>query len=44
MTEFLIEWIINRSMIPEDPETRVKLWLSMLEIVKTNLKSGQLKQ
>ena len=29
-------------MIPEDPETWVKLWLSMLEMVKTNLKSGQL--
>ncbi len=42
MTKFLIKWKINRSMIPEDPEMRVKLWLSMLEMVKTNLKSGLL--
>jgi hypothetical protein len=42
MTKFLIKWQMNLSMIPEDPVKRSKLWISMLELIKSNLKSGDM--
>ena len=42
MTKYHIKWLMNLSMIPEDPEKRAKLWLSMLEMIKSNLKSGNM--
>jgi len=42
MTKFHITWKLNPLLIPEDPEKRTKLWLSMLEMVKTELSTGGL--
>jgi hypothetical protein len=41
MTKYHIKWKLNPLTEPEDPEKRVKLWLSMLEMVKADLKSGR---
>jgi hypothetical protein len=35
-----MKWHLNQMFIPTNPEERVKLWLSMLESVKADLKSG----
>ena len=40
-TRFHIKWQLNPLTTPEDPDKRVKLWMSMLEMVKTELKSGR---
>lgn len=41
MSKFLIKWQLNPLMTPADPEERAKLWLSMLEMVKAELNSGE---
>jgi hypothetical protein len=41
MTKYHLKWQLNPLMTPDDPEKRAKLWISMLEMVKTSLKSGE---
>ncbi|MDD1751718.1 MAG: hypothetical protein LUQ38_01340, partial [Methanotrichaceae archaeon] len=41
MTKYHIKWQLNPLTTPEDPEKRAKLWISMLEMVKADLKSGR---
>jgi hypothetical protein len=43
MTKFYLRWHLNRMLIPTNAEERVKSWLSMLELVKADLKSGGLR-
>jgi len=43
MSRFYLKWNLNYSATPSDPEQRVKLWLSMLEMVKADMKGGKLK-
>lgn len=43
MAKFYMRWEINQLLCPANPEERVKNWLSMLEMVKADLKSGALK-
>ncbi len=40
MTKFYMRWHLNPVLIPTNPEERVKSWMSMLEMVKADLKSG----
>ena len=42
MTKFKIEWEKNPSMMPDDTVKMVKINLSLLEMVKADLKSGKL--
>jgi len=42
MTRFYLRWQLNPMFTPTNPEERVKLWLSMLELVRAELKSGSL--
>jgi hypothetical protein len=41
MTKYHIKWQLNPLTTPEDPEKRAKLWISMLEMVKADLRSGR---
>ena len=43
MPKFYIKWQLNPLATPATPEERVKLWLSMLEMVKDDFKTGRLK-
>jgi hypothetical protein len=43
MSRFYLKWNLTSSATPSDPEQRVKLWLSMLEMVKADMKAGKLK-
>jgi hypothetical protein len=40
MTKFYMRWHLNPMLIPTNPEERMKLWMSMLELVKADIKSG----
>ena len=42
MPKSWMRWKLNPQFTPVDPEERGKLWLSMLEMVKADLKSGAL--
>lgn len=42
MPRYYMRWQMNHTFIPPDPEARVKLWLTMLEMVKAELKAGGL--
>lgn len=42
MPKFYMKWHLNPVFIPTNAEERVKLWMSMLESVKADLKSGGL--
>ena len=42
MSKFYMRWHLNPILIPTNPEERVKLWISMLELVKADIKSGAL--
>ena len=42
MTKFFMTWHLNPMLIPTNAEERVKLWMTMLELVKADLKSGAL--
>ncbi len=42
MTRFYMKWQLDPLFTPHHPEERVTLWLSMLEMVKADLKSGGL--
>ena len=42
MTKFYMRWHLNRMLIPTNAEERVKSWMSMLELVKAELKTGGL--
>jgi hypothetical protein len=42
MTKFYMRWHLNPMLIPTNAEERVKLWMSMLDMVKSDLKSGAL--
>ena len=37
-----MRWQLNPMFTPANPEERVKLWLSMLEMVRADLQSGSL--
>ena len=43
MSRFYVKWNLASSATPADPEQRVRLWLSMLEMVKADMKTGRLK-
>lgn len=42
MTKFSMRWHLSHMFIPTDAEERMKLWMSMLEMVKADLQSGAL--
>lgn len=42
MAKYYMKWQMNQMIIPANPEERVKLWLTMLEMVRAELKSGSL--
>ncbi len=42
MTMFYMRWELNPMLVSPDPEERGKLWITMLEMVKAELKSGAL--
>jgi len=42
MPKSWVRWQLNSQFTPVDPEERVKLWLSMLDMVKADLKTGTL--
>ena len=42
MAKFYFRWHLNPMLIPTKPEELGKLWISMLEMVKADLKSGAL--
>ncbi len=44
MPKFLILWEIDPTFTPKTPEERLKLWLTMLNMVKTDLQAGALKE
>ncbi len=37
-----MKWHLNSMLIPTNPDERVKLWITMLEMVRADLKSGAL--
>lgn len=37
-----MRWHLNPMLIPTNPEERTKLWMTLLERVKGNLRSGEL--
>jgi hypothetical protein len=42
MTRYYMRWHLNPLTVPVNPEERGKLWITMLEMVKADLKSGAL--
>jgi hypothetical protein len=42
MSRYYMKWQINPLTVPARPEERVKLWISLLDMVKADLKSGML--
>jgi hypothetical protein len=42
MTRFYMRWQLDPLFTPHSPEERVKLWLTMLEMAKADLRSGSL--
>ena len=42
MPKFHVKWELNPHMTPASAEERVKLWLSMLEMVKKEMQTGKL--
>ena len=44
MPKFLILWEIDPTFTPKTPEERLKLWLTMLNMVKADLQAGALKE
>ena len=42
MPKSWIRWQLNSQYIPADPEEKTKLWASMLERVKADLKAGMM--
>ena len=40
MPKSWVRWQMNMQFTPLDPEERVKLWLSMLNMVKADLETG----
>jgi hypothetical protein len=42
MTKFCILWQKNLSLLPEDPVKLTQLYISQLEMVKAELKSGKI--
>jgi hypothetical protein len=43
MTKYYMKWKMNPMTVPADPGERVNYWLSLLEGVRAQLKSGDLK-
>jgi len=43
MSKFYIRWQLNPQWTPATPEERVKLWLSLLEMVKPDIRAGKAK-
>ena len=43
MPKFFMKWQIDTTKTPVNPEERMKLWLSMLEMVKADLEAGVIK-
>ena len=43
MSRFYLKWNLTSLATPADPEQRAKLWLSMLQMVKGDMKDGKLK-
>jgi hypothetical protein len=42
MTKYHINWRMNLKLMPTDPAERIKLQLAMLEMVRADLKSGNI--
>jgi hypothetical protein len=42
MTRYYSSWHINPALIPTNPEERMKLWHTLLERVKAEMKTGAL--
>lgn len=42
MPKFHVNWKLNPHMTPASAEEKVKLWLSMLEMVKIEMQTGKL--
>jgi hypothetical protein len=42
VAKYFMKWQMNHTMIPANPEERGKLWISMLEMVRAEMKSGAL--
>lgn len=40
MSRFHVTWEMNLQEMPKTPEERVKLWITLLEMVKADLKAG----
>jgi hypothetical protein len=40
MTKYYAKWIMNPLEIPKSPEERMKLWQSMLEMMKSFMAAG----
>ena len=40
MPKFYVKWQLDPAKTPADPEERAKGWLSMLEMVKADMKAG----
>src|SRR4030065_1518864 len=40
MPKFYIKWRMEPTNVPVEPEARIKGWLSMLEMVKADMKAG----
>ena len=43
MAKFYIKWWLDPSRVPVDAKERAKGWLSMLEMVKADMKAGLIK-
>ncbi|MGA2682597.1 MAG: DUF3303 family protein [Candidatus Bathyarchaeia archaeon] len=44
MTKYYVKWTVNPLEIPKNPEERMKLWQSALEMVKADMKAGIVKE
>jgi aminoglycoside phosphotransferase (APT) family kinase protein len=44
MTKYYAKWTVNPLEIPKSPEERMKLWQSMLEMTKADMKAGIVKE
>jgi len=43
MPKFFIYWEVEPTFVPADPEERLKLWVTMTEMVKADMVAGVLK-
>lgn len=43
MAKFFIYWELEPTMIPDDPEERMKMWITMTEWTKADIEAGKMK-